>query len=96
MTDTTKSVRLLATVRDIAGSKYISVPFVDGDTVRTLIAAINAHCPALGAKLLDEAGELSVVIHVYVGGRNVEWLDGLDTVIRASDDIFIVPPMAGG
>ncbi len=96
MTDTIKSIRLLATVRDIVGSKYLSVPFADGDTVRTLVAAINALCPALGEKLLDETGELSSVIHVYVGGRNVEWLDGLDTVIRASDDIFIVPPMAGG
>ena len=46
--------------------------------------------------VLDENGDLSTLIHIYVRGRNVEWLDGLDTVITDKDDVFIVPPMAGG
>lgn len=91
-----KTIRLFATVRELVGSKRLSVPFEDGDTVRTLVQHINAACPELGAKLVDADGGLSSLIHIYVRGRNVEWLDGLDTVVSAADDVFIVPPMAGG
>jgi molybdopterin synthase sulfur carrier subunit len=91
-----KSIRLFATVRDIAGGKRLNVPFDGGGTVQDLIRAINGVNPELAEKLLDENGDLSTLVHIYVRGRNVEWLDGLDTVITDKDDVFIVPPMAGG
>jgi len=91
-----KTIRLFATVRDIVGSKSIDVPFKAGDTVRDLIDVIDTTYPDLGETLLDESGALSSSMHIYVHGRNVEWLNGLDTVIGASDDVFIVPPIAGG
>lgn len=91
-----KTIRLFATVRDIVGSKRITVPFEDGDTVRVLVERLGADYPVLRDKLLDETGDLSSDVHIYVHGRNVEWLDGLNTSIRDSDDVFIVPPMAGG
>lgn len=91
-----KSIRLFATVREIVGSKKLNVPFESGETVRDIIHAIKGVNPELGEKLLDENGELSTLIHIYVRGRNVEWLDGLETVITDQDDVFIVPPIAGG
>jgi sulfur-carrier protein len=93
---TMKSIRLYATVQDVVGSKRLAVPFEDGDTVHDLIRAIEGVCPTLAHKLLDEQGQLSPLIHVYVRGRNVEWLEGLETVITDQDEVFIVPPMAGG
>ncbi len=91
-----KTIRLFATVRDVVGSRTLSVPLQNRATVRDMIHSIETTCPALGAKLLDETGQLSSVIHIYVRGRNIEWLDGLDTLIAEQDDVFIVPPMAGG
>ncbi|MBN1563032.1 MAG: MoaD family protein [Anaerolineae bacterium] len=91
-----KTIRLFATVRDVVGSKKLQVPFNGGGTVRDLIEVIRGESPALAAKLLDEHGELSTLVHIYVRGRNVEWLDGLDTVIADKDEVFIVPPIAGG
>lgn len=91
-----KTVRLFATVRDIVGSRTLSVPLHNGATVLDMICSIETTCPALGEKLLDETGQLSKLIHIYVRGRNVEWLEGLDTLIAEQDDVFIVPPMAGG
>ena len=91
-----KSIRLFATVRDMVGSGKLHVPFESGDTVRDLICSIDGINHELGEKLLDENGDLSKLIHIYVRGRNVEWLEGLDTVITDEDDVFIVPPMAGG
>jgi sulfur-carrier protein len=91
-----KDVKLFATLRTMAGTKKLQVPFEDGGTVRDLVAAIGAVHPEIAAKLLDESGALSQVVHIYVHGRNVEWLDGLDTVINEGDDVLLVPPAAGG
>lgn len=91
-----KKIRLFATVRAEVGEKYITVPFESGGTVRDLIDQIIARYPTLGGKMLDEAGELTSAVHVFVHGRNIEWLDGLDTVITESDEVFLMPPTAGG
>ncbi|NDJ76276.1 MAG: MoaD/ThiS family protein [Chloroflexi bacterium] len=91
-----KTIRLFATIREIAGTKTLTVPFQDGETVRDLIRSIAGIHPEIGAKLLGDDGQLSNLIHVYVSGRNVEWLNGLDTVIRESDEVLLVPPTAGG
>lgn len=91
-----KTIRLFANISDIVGTRRLTVPFEDGDIVRDLIGSIHEVSPALSAKLLDENGELSPAIHIYVGGRNVEWIGGLEAVIHDRDDVFIVPPMAGG
>jgi molybdopterin converting factor small subunit len=31
-----------------------------------------------------------------VHGRNIHWLNGLDTLVRESDQIVLMPPSAGG
>jgi len=91
-----KTVRLFATLRDIAGQKEITVPFEDGQTVRDFIATIYSLMPELGQEIVDENGELTGLVHVMVHGRNIHWLDGMDTTIKASDQLVLMPPSAGG
>lgn len=93
---TTKTLKLFATLRDIAGQKTIDVAFRDGQTVRELIATINDGCPELGEAILTPQGELTGLVHILVHGRNIDWLDGLDTTIKASDQVVLMPPSAGG
>ena len=90
------TIRLFATLRDIAGSKTLAVPFESGGTVRDLIEAIWQVKPELAAKILDEDEELTGLVHIFVHGRNIIWLDGLDTVITGTDDLVLIPPVAGG
>ncbi len=91
-----KTIRLFATLRDVAGAKEVTIPFSDGQTVREMLAAVAEAYPALGAKILDPQGELTGLVHVLVHGRNVMWLEGLETVVRESDLIVLLPPSAGG
>ncbi|MBN1681645.1 MAG: MoaD family protein [Anaerolineae bacterium] len=91
-----KTIRLFVTLRDLAGSKTLSVPLDSGSTVRDLIQAINAANPAIATALLDSEGQLSDAVFIYVHGRNVIGLQGLDTPIREDDEIMLVPPMVGG
>ncbi|MCS6837035.1 MAG: MoaD/ThiS family protein [Anaerolineae bacterium] len=91
-----KHIKLFAMLRDIAGTKELIVPFTPGQTVRQLTQDIAAACPALGEKMLTPDGELSGLVHVLVHGRNVQWLQGLETPIREEDQITLIPPSAGG
>ncbi|MGJ3239082.1 MAG: ubiquitin-like small modifier protein 1 [Anaerolineae bacterium] len=91
-----KTVRLFATLRDITGQKEIVVPFQDGQTVRQFLDTINQMMPELGQEIIDENGELTGLVHVMVHGRNIHWLDGLDTSIKATDQLVLMPPSAGG
>ena len=93
----TKTIRLYATLRDIVGDREITVPFEDGATVRDLIRAIQEASPELGAKILDQDGQLTKLVHIFVNGRNVLLLEqGLDTPITPDAQVSIFPPTAGG
>lgn len=91
-----RTIKLLATLRDLAGAKEITVPFENGGTVRELLHAVQQVSPELGAKILDQNGQLSGLVHVFVQGRNIDWLQGLDTVIDESDELMLIPPVGGG
>lgn len=91
-----KTLKLMATLRDWVGDKVLDVPFEDGRTVRDLIDAIGQVNPELKAKMVDDNGDLNGVVHILVSGRNILWLDGMDTVIEADDQVALIPPAAGG
>jgi molybdopterin synthase sulfur carrier subunit len=90
------TVKLFATLRDIAGASEIEVPFDRGGTARELIDAVESVSPGLAEKIVTPEGELTGAVHIFVGGRNVEWIDGLDTMIEDGEKVFLVPPAAGG
>lgn len=91
-----KTIKLLTTLRDIAGAKEIEVPFQGGITVRELLHNVTALHQPLGEAIWDQQGELTGLVHILVQGRNIEWLNGLDTVIQEHDQIVFLPPSAGG
>jgi molybdopterin synthase sulfur carrier subunit len=90
-----KTLKLLATLRDVAGTSQLDVPFEDGQTVRELLQTINDMCPSLGAKIIA-GDELTGLVQILVHGRNISWLQGLDTTIQHDDVITLLPPSAGG
>ena len=92
----TKTLKLFATLRDLAGVKTIDVPFADGQTVRQLVADIEVACPQLADEIVGSDGELTGQVHILVHGRHIQWLDGLDTTIQESDIVALIPPSAGG
>ncbi len=90
------TLKLLASLRYLVGCKELAVPFEAGGTVRDLIRAVGEVKPELKAKIVDDAGELTGVVQILVDGRNIVWLNGLDTIIEAENQITLIPPVAGG
>jgi len=69
---------------------------VEGGTAGEAINALaNAH-PALKTHLFTEDGQLRDFINLFVGGANINSLQGLNTPIADNGELMIVPAIAGG
>ncbi|HKO46509.1 MAG TPA: MoaD/ThiS family protein [Polyangiaceae bacterium] len=66
-----------------------------GDTVKDVIETLEKNHPGIRERLLDEKG-VRRFVNIYVGDEDIRFLDGLATVLKASDEISIVPAIAGG
>ncbi|HET9929137.1 MAG TPA: MoaD/ThiS family protein [Polyangiaceae bacterium] len=66
-----------------------------GDTVRAVIETLEKDHPGIRERLLDEKG-VRRFVNIYVGDEDIRFLDGLDTQLKSSDEISIVPAIAGG
>ena len=89
-------VKLFATLRQLVGAKEIEVELEVGGTVGSVIARLVADYPALGQHILDDDGNLEAYINVFVNGRSMRFLDGLNTSLSEDDVLAIFPPVAGG
>ena len=89
-------VSFYATLRPIVGERSVEVPVSEGATVQELIDALAARWPGLSEHLFDASGGLSRRVNVFVEGRNVRWLEGVETLLHADQAVDIFPPVAGG
>jgi sulfur-carrier protein len=87
------TVRIPTPLRSLTGGE--EQVQVSGETLRDVIAALESKCPGIRDRLLDDKG-VRRFVNIYVGDEDVRFLDGLDTKLKAGDEISIVPAIAGG
>ena len=78
---------------NVGGVKTLDI---DGASIREVVDALVAAHPALRGQLLTDEGELNRFVNVYVNGQDVRYLSGLETPVAASDEVRLLPAMAGG
>jgi molybdopterin synthase sulfur carrier subunit len=66
-----------------------------GKTVRELLEDLSKRLPALGTRVYGN-GEIRAFVNVYVDGEDVRTRDGLDTPVRETSTVILLPAMAGG
>src|SRR5439155_10492159 len=66
-----------------------------GSTVRELLEDLVSRIPALGSRVYGE-GEIQPFVNVYVDGEDVRTREGLETVVRDTSTVILLPAMAGG
>jgi molybdopterin converting factor small subunit len=67
-----------------------------GGTVGELLGDLTRRFPELRRHLLDEQGRLRKFVNVFVGNEEIRYLQNEATPVRASDEVSIVPSVAGG
>jgi molybdopterin converting factor small subunit len=65
-------------------------------TLSSLIDALDAAAPGIGARVLDDAGALRRFVNVYVDDEDVRFTEGLATPVPDGAKISIIPAVAGG
>ena len=78
---------------NVGGAKSIEV---EGDSIRSVVSGLVERHPSLGGQLLTDEGDLNRFVNVYVNGQDVRYLAGLDTPVAGSDEVRLLPAMAGG
>ncbi len=89
-------VKLYATLRPIIDNQTsVTVQAGPGDTIRDILDELLQKWPALGDELLQD-GDISPRIHIFLNGREVRYMGGLDMIIPENADLRIFPPVGGG
>jgi adenylyltransferase/sulfurtransferase len=67
-----------------------------GATVGEVLAEVARAHPLLGARLLDESGQVRRYVGLFLGEEEVRELGGLAAPVRDGDRLSLVPAIAGG
>jgi molybdopterin synthase sulfur carrier subunit len=89
-------IKVYATLRLKIGQATLDVQAGPGDTVRDAVHELLARYPVLAPDVMGDDEELVRHVHIFLNGRNVRLLDGLDTLIQDGQKLDIFPPVGGG
>jgi sulfur-carrier protein len=99
MTDTrdrvTITVKSFATLREVMDMQ-IRLDLPAGATIRSLLADLTGRYRGLDELLFTAPGVLRDLVNILKNGRNIHFLEGLDTPLDDGDLIALFPPVAGG
>ena len=69
---------------------------VAGDTVGGALSDLARQYPDLRQHLYNDKDELRSFVNVFLGVENVRFLRGVNTPLQETDQLRIVPSVAGG
>ena len=75
------------------GQNEIDLP---GSTVGEILDRLAKDYPALKPHLFTEQGQLRTFVNLFLGEDNINDLQGLQTPLKESDRLLIIPSIAGG
>jgi sulfur-carrier protein len=78
------------------GERSLSLSVTEPATVGDVVASISAAYPALGRRLVDEAGQLRRFVNIYVGTEECRRLGGLVAAVSDGDEVSVIGSIAGG
>ena len=87
------TVKIPAQLRGLTGNE--SEAEVEGNSVGEALEALYTRYEGLRDRI-TENGELRRFVNVYVAGEDIRFGDGLDTPVKAGDEITILPAVAAG
>lgn len=68
----------------------------NGKTVQELIEDLEKKFPGMKDRLCDETGKIRRFINIYVNEQDIRFLENENTKLKDSDEVSIIPAIAGG
>jgi molybdopterin synthase sulfur carrier subunit len=67
-----------------------------GSTVGELLANLETRYPGIKARICDDSGAVRRFVNIFANDEDIRFLKNLDTELKDSDEVSIVPAIAGG
>ena len=65
-------------------------------TIGAVLEELNTTYPGLGERILDENGVIRRFVNIFVNDEDVRFLQEKETPLKETDEVSIVPAIAGG
>lgn len=67
-----------------------------GANVGEIIASLESDFPGIKARICEDSGEVRRFVNIFANDEDIRFLQNLETPVKESDEISIVPAIAGG
>ncbi len=88
------NVRIPTPLRKLTNEQEL-VPAA-GATIAEILASLNTSYPGLKDRICDEQGNVRRFVNIFLNDEDIRFLDEKATIVKDSDEISIVPAIAGG
>ena len=69
---------------------------IEGKNVAELLTNLEASHPGIRERIFDDKGAVRRFVNIFVRDEDIRFLQQLETPIADSDEVSIVPAIAGG
>lgn len=87
-------VRIPTPLRKLTGDEEVVI--ATGATIADVLANLDATYPGLGERLLDADGNVRRFVNIFLNDEDIRFLEDKATAVKETDEISIVPAIAGG
>lgn len=87
-------VKVFANLREIVKSQEIEVRIKHGKVGDVLELLLQRYGNAFHDAVFNPDGKLR--IKILLNGRDIDYINGLNSEITENDTLFLIPPVAGG
>jgi molybdopterin synthase sulfur carrier subunit len=87
-------VRIPTPLRKLTGDQELVT--VDGATIGDILTNLDKTFPGLGDRLCDEQGNVRRFVNIFVNDEDIRFLEEKASPVKDTDEISIVPAIAGG
>lgn len=88
------TVRIPTPLRRLTGGQ--AKVQVAGNSIADLVTSLDKSYPGIKDRLVDETGDIKRFVNIFVNGEEIRTLQGASTPVKESDEVSIIPAMAGG
>ncbi|MFQ5999404.1 MAG: MoaD family protein [Candidatus Bathyarchaeia archaeon] len=87
-------LRFLSTLATVVGRKELET---EASTLKEALDALTAeYGDKFKTKVFDTTGNPKRQIKIYVNGKDIRFLNKLDTLLNDGDEVLILPAVTGG
>ncbi len=87
-------VRIPTPLRKLTGDQEVVT--AEGATIADILTSLDATFPGLNDRLCDAEGNVRRFVNIFVNDEDIRFLDEKATLVKDTDEVSIVPAIAGG